>query len=372
MQDGKVRRRQRLIYSALLIGMIWGGLFSILSAQSSNRAIAHDHASYAQDDVPATITALYAQLQAIDATKTAIAQATPATATQTATASSTRTRPPTHTPLPPPTPTRTPTPTATATATRVIAVANVLVPTLNMRSGPGTNFPIITRSQAGDIFPIVSQVEDCAWLQVVLENGEQVWISGSAAFTQMNVACTQVPVLPATLAADLSRPTPTPRNAGQLQPSPTSAQLRNTPTLTPTSTPRQETSGPTTVRIDAPVDNVSVADIATFAWTPDRPLAPGQVFELAFWQPNETWNAGRSLTGASDKSTVEIRVGNLGSGTYVWGVILGAFDPNSGAYQRLRFLGGNRTIVVGGGGSNHADSDDNNPDNPDNPHAGEK
>lgn len=247
MQDGKFRRRQRLIYGVLLIGMIWGGLFSILSAQSSNRAIAHDHASYGQDDVPATITALYAQLQAIDATKTAIAQATPVTATQIATASSTQTRPPTHTPLPPPTPTRTPTPTATATATRVIAVANVLVPTLNMRSGPGINFPIITRSQAGNIFPIVSQVEDCAWLQVVLENGEQVWISGSAAFTQMNVACTQVPALPVTLAADLSRPTPTPRNAGQLQPSPTSAQLRNTPTLTPTSAPLQDTSGPTTV-----------------------------------------------------------------------------------------------------------------------------
>lgn len=377
MSTCRLRHWQRLMGSMVLVGIILGALPVALLARSNDITVAHRASPYQQDNVPATITALYEQLQAIDATKTAIAQAMPATHTPTAVAG----RTPTRTPLPTPTPTQTraPTPTATATPTRVIAVAQVLVPTLNMRAGPGTEFPVIARSQSGEIFPIVAQADACAWLQVVQENGDQAWISGSAAFTEMNVACDQVPAFVAArtvtlpqITATPPRPTATPRGGRQTQPSPTLTPTRGTPTPPPTNAPQIEAGGPTTVQIDAPAENANVADSATFAWIPDQPLAPGQVYELAFWRPGESWNDGRALSGASDKSTVELRVSNLGAGTYLWGIILGAFEPNGGAYQRLRFLGGNRTIVVSGGSSNNTNSGDNNPDDPDNPHAGGK
>lgn len=366
------QRLAKLLVGMVMVGVVFGALPITLFAHPNHRTVRYAGSAHQQDDVPATITALYEQLQAINATKTAIAQATPATSTPTATAVRTPTRTPfpTHTPTPTPSPTRTP----TSTPTRLIAIASVLVPTLNMRSGPGTDFPVIARSQAGGLFPIVAQVNECTWLQVVQESGDQVWISGSAAFTQMNVACSQVPAFVATRSAALPSPTATSRAVAQAQPTPTPLQPRPTPSPSPapTAPPRLQTDGPTSVRIDAPADGASVADTTAFAWTPDQPLSPGQVYELAFWQPNETWNAGHSLTGASDKATVEIRVSNLGSGTYVWGIILGSLEPNSGAYQRLRFLGGNRTIVVNSGSSSNTNSDDNNPDNSDNPHAGEK
>lgn len=363
----KARYLARLTSSAILVVVIFGTLPIVLSASPNNGNTYHERSSFQQDDIPATVTALYEQLQAINATKTAIARATPLTLTTTVTAMATST--PIRTRVPIPTPTQTPVPTVTATATRLVAVASVLVPTLNIRSGPGTDFSVVARGQAGDVFPIMAQTGGCAWLQVIREDGAKVWISGSPAFIQMNVACNGVPEFAEAHTTVTPAPTTTPRISVQSQPTSTQTQPRSTPIPSPTGSLRTETSGPTSVRIDAPADNVSVADTVTFAWTPDRPLASGQVYELAFWKPDETWSAGRSQTGASDKTTAEVRLSNLGSGTYIWGIILGTLDPNSGAYQRLRFLGGNRTIVVSGSGSTNTGQGDNNPDNP---HAGEK
>ena len=366
MSTCRHRHWQCFISRMMLVAISLCALPFAFLSRSSNVAVAHHDLLYPQQgDVQATITALYEQLQAINATKTAIAQASPSTLTPTAVTRRTPTR------TPPPTPTRTLAPMPTAIPTRMIAVASVLVPTLNIRSGPGTDFPVIARSQAGDIFPIVAQVDACAWLQIVQESGAHAWISGSTAFTQINVVCDQVPVFVAARTAT-PPPTATVRSNSQVQSSPTKTPIRSTPTPPPTSAPLLGVGGPTTVQIDAPADNANVADTATFVWTPDQPLVPGQVYELAFWRPGETWNAGRSLSGATDKSTVELRVSNLGDGTYIWGIILGAFETNSGAYQRLRFLGGNRTIVVSSGSSNRTNPDNDDPGAPDNPHAGEK
>ena len=99
------------------------------------------------------------------------------------------------------------------------------------------------------------------------------------------------------------------------------------------------------------------------------------MYELAFWRPGENWSVGKSLTAADRSASVEIRLGNLAPGQYIWGVILGAVDAG-GSYRRLRYLGGERTVTVidaTGTAAGASSSDDTGDDTGDeDPHAGEK
>ena len=246
-------------------------------------------------------------------------------------------------------------------------MAEILIATLNFRAGPGLDFDVIGRGGVGERYPVISQMNACTWLQIMLEDATLAGISGASAYTRLSTSCTAIPVpvveavLPTLTQSALSvtraAPTATPT---LVQPA--------TPTPIPTvATPPLGEGGPTTVRIDSPADGLASADMVTFIWTPDQSLTAGQVYELAFWHPSETWNAGKALSPASRDTSSTIRLSNLAPGAYVWGVILGALDKNESHYQRLRYLGGGQTIqVLGDNGGSQDDT------RPSDPHVGEK
>jgi len=72
------------------------------------------------------------------------------------------------------------TPTPEPTKFAPTAQAEVVTWWLNVRSGPGANYPIVTTLPQGDVVPIIKMDPDTGWLQVKLSgDGTVGWISGS-------------------------------------------------------------------------------------------------------------------------------------------------------------------------------------------------
>ncbi|MEZ4659281.1 MAG: SH3 domain-containing protein [Caldilineaceae bacterium] len=110
---------------------------------------------------------------------------------------------------------------AAAESTITTPRAEVLAPTLNMRGGPGTNYPIVSTTQAGEQFEVIGQVDACRWLLVRANDGE-AWISGGAQFTRLDGECATVAEAPMP-AAPAPPPTATavPTAAAPAAPQPT-------------------------------------------------------------------------------------------------------------------------------------------------------
>jgi uncharacterized protein YgiM (DUF1202 family) len=54
---------------------------------------------------------------------------------------------------------------------------------LNVRSGPGVDYPVVTTLAQGKTVPVLDVDPDTGWLQVQLPDGEQVgWVSGNPAY----------------------------------------------------------------------------------------------------------------------------------------------------------------------------------------------
>jgi len=126
--------------------------------------------------------------------------------------------PPTDTPSLPPTPVSTPTPISQPEAT-------VATKTLNVRSGPGTNYSRVKQAKEGERLKVVGRTEASDWLKILTSDGQEGWVS--AEFVTVNtdlgpVAVAQVP------------PTPTPQPQ---PPTPTPAPPTPTSPPQPTATP---------------------------------------------------------------------------------------------------------------------------------------
>ncbi len=82
----------------------------------------------------------------------------------------------------PPTPTPTITPAPTLTPTPLPPGAMVISYTqeerLNLRMGPGLNYPIVGRAEAGAVFTATGRSEDAGWLKGQRPGGGEVWMSG--------------------------------------------------------------------------------------------------------------------------------------------------------------------------------------------------
>jgi HlyD family secretion protein len=79
-----------------------------------------------------------------------------------------------------------PTVTPTATETPPPVQAEVIAWGLNVRSGPGINYPIIATLTKGDTVPVVEVESNSGWLQVRLPAGEKTgWISGSPTYVSV-------------------------------------------------------------------------------------------------------------------------------------------------------------------------------------------
>jgi hypothetical protein len=77
--------------------------------------------------------------------------------------------------------------------------------TLNLRGGPGQNYPIVGKVARGDKLYPVARAANCAWLQVgVLGQGELAWVAAGPQFVTLNVPCETLRV------ADSLPPTPSP------------------------------------------------------------------------------------------------------------------------------------------------------------------
>ncbi|MCB9104692.1 MAG: SH3 domain-containing protein [Anaerolineales bacterium] len=86
-------------------------------------------------------------------------------------------------------------------------LAKVVVPVLNVRSGPGTNHAIIDQVSADDMLTVVRTNSTGDWLQVIIDDqGNMGWISGLPEYTQIVGSLQDVPTVQATAPP----PSPTP------------------------------------------------------------------------------------------------------------------------------------------------------------------
>jgi hypothetical protein len=99
---------------------------------------------------------------------------------------------PTQTPGPPPTPTSsipdTPTPTPF-----IPPEASVRSQALNVRQGPGIDYPNTSQLQTGAYFNVIGQYNNCDWLKVQLPDASIGWVKGGPDFVDLKGDCTLLP-----------------------------------------------------------------------------------------------------------------------------------------------------------------------------------
>ncbi len=104
-----------------------------------------------------------------------------------------------------------PAPPATPSETGGNAV--VATDTLNVRSGPGTNYPVIGRLAQGDIVLITGRSSDSKWVKIAAQGIEQAWIS--AQYLVLFVDLPDIPVAQAPTAPAAQTPATWPPAAQQ-------------------------------------------------------------------------------------------------------------------------------------------------------------
>ncbi len=123
----------------------------------------------------------------------------------------------TNTPLPTatitqtPTPTITQTPAPTSTPTEVVALANIQIEEVELRSGPSPDYALVAVVSKGESLRVVGQLEQCGWLLVELPDGEQAWLLGLFAEVQPAcdlIAAAEAPAEPTAVAVVEGTPSP--------------------------------------------------------------------------------------------------------------------------------------------------------------------
>ncbi len=106
-------------------------------------------------------------------------------------------------------------PVATATPKAAAdPIAVVKSATLNLRGGPGQNYPIMGQVSRGDKLYPTCRVGDCAWLLVgVLGRDGLVWAAGGAQYITLNVPCGSIIEFDGPLPTPMPTNTPAPRPA---------------------------------------------------------------------------------------------------------------------------------------------------------------
>ncbi len=137
------------------------------------------------------------------------------------------------------------------------AFCRLRVPTLNVRSGPGLEFPIIAKIRGTDTEPgsvvVVAFDASKTWMQVTERVARNGWVTSNPEFILCEGALTELPVIGAQVVEAAPEPTPTPI-----------AQMPEEPVATPTQPP-----------VQAPVAAPVVAEAV------QQPVAPAPVEEPA-------------------------------------------------------------------------------------------
>jgi len=110
----------------------------------------------------------------------------------------------------PPTPTpEPPTPTPLPPQVRVTA------PTVNLRAGPGTNYPRVGQAKQGQVFDIIAKNQNGSWFQIS-NNGKVAWVINDARWTAATGDMGTIAV-----AENIPKPPPTPKPRPTSPPPPT-------------------------------------------------------------------------------------------------------------------------------------------------------
>ena len=153
---------------------------------------------------------------------------------------------------------------------------------------------------------------------------------------------TRIPTATPLATATSATATPAPINT----PTATAAQrvVAPQPTL---SAATSNTGGPRAATILQPLDNTSSNNPTLFSWQPDGDLAPGQEYEVVFWNPqNQTINQAVGWVRSATATSVVIPADRRAPGAYNWALVLVMPEP----YQRLRMLAGPFTFAIPGSG----------------------
>lgn len=177
-----------IIVAALLAYLSFTLMFTWLFEYSAARPIPESPTPAPTFTATPTVTALVAMASA---TATAIPSAT-STATVPAAASATPTAEVSPSPLPTPTP----------STPQLVAAAVV-----NIRGGPGTNYPVVGQLPLNQPLPVLGQNEAASWWQVPLPDGSRGWVA--AAVVEVT-GTTDVPVVATPPPPVLPTPTPAP------------------------------------------------------------------------------------------------------------------------------------------------------------------
>jgi serine protease Do len=72
-------------------------------------------------------------------------------------------------------------------------LAVVQVDSLNIRSGPGTNYNRVGVASQGDALVVEGQVDNCDWLRITSPDGVEGWASGKEQYVTLDTRCTDIP-----------------------------------------------------------------------------------------------------------------------------------------------------------------------------------
>ena len=111
---------------------------------------------------------------------------------------------PTVTPTPSPTPPPTPTPTATS-ASPTVSITRVM----NVRAGPGTNYPVVGQASPGDQFPISGKNPAGGWWQIIY-SGQYAWVYSPLVTATYPELVQVAPVIPTPPPTPIPTATPIP------------------------------------------------------------------------------------------------------------------------------------------------------------------
>jgi len=164
-----------LVFGLLAVGLVAGGLYIWGNGNSMTTIepeVGVPAVVVASTDTP-TPTPTVVESPTIVATKTAVASATPV---------------PTNTNTPQPTVTIKPSATLVPTYTPVLPTetavplvqAVIAVPSLNIRSGPGTDYELLTTIAEGAQVELTGRLSDSSWWRICCVNGQPGWVIGEA------------------------------------------------------------------------------------------------------------------------------------------------------------------------------------------------
>ncbi len=224
-------------------------------------------------------------------------------------------------------------------STGACVVASLTGGRVNVRSGPGTGYPVLYQLSGDALAAVIGRLLDSSWYQVTA-NGVTGWISTTV--IRIGGECGSVPVVILT---------PTPAT--------TSAAPTNTPaeTPTPTSTGTSDTATWTATWTATATATVTVTETPTATWTATVTDTPSAVATLNFSLPPVYGSTALTSGFVPDPYTVGITGGGpvnvayLGGGCSGYATSAPSFSLNytSGAFPLLRFYfigGADSTMVI--------------------------